>query len=371
MTSSSDYPTEGLRLDGIGAKYGTDDWALHNISLKVGKGTTLAVLGPSGCGKSTLLKIVAGSLRPAAGTISMAGETISSPARQVPTERRGLGMVFQDYALWPHLNVRQTIGYGLKYGRNKTDSQLRTRRVAELMEMLQLSGLENRKPGELSGGQQQRVSIARALATRPSLLLFDEPLSNLDASLRDEMREELKQLFSVIDTTVLYVTHDITEALSLADKILVLHEGERVQLAKPEELFTAPASGWVANITGFTTRLELDRLDISTSPTSSSTALLNDKEIVGRWCGPREDGAGRSDEPVAYIHPDAVTLSENSDGIAGTVVSCNFEGRQYRIRVRLHDQRDLIATSTSNFDVGQSVSANIEASGAVFFGNMS
>src|SRR5699024_5757149 len=180
MTASVPQP---LHVDRLGMTYGAQQWALKDITVSVDPGTVLAVLGPSGSGKSTLLNLVAGLQAPNTGEIRVGDHVLSTPEKQVRPERRDIAMVFQDYALWPHMSVSDIIGYGLRYGAHKVSKPLRQARVAELIDQLQLTGLQQRRPAELSGGQQQRVSIARALATRPSLLLFDEPLSNLDTRL--------------------------------------------------------------------------------------------------------------------------------------------------------------------------------------------
>lgn len=356
-----------LTLTGLGTAYGGDHWALKNLSVEVPAGTTLAVLGPSGCGKSTLLKLVAGSLQPEAGEISIGGRTVASVRQSMSPERRRIGMVFQDYALWPHMTVEQNIGYGLKYGHFRVDEGARRRRVADLVELMHLDGLENRHPSMLSGGQQQRVSIARALSTEPDLLLFDEPLSNLDAQLREEMREELALLLAKLEATVLYVTHDVSEALALADRILVLHDGEAVQLATPEDFFRVPASGWVANIAGYRSRIAVDRLRRSSG--TEALATLMGSEVEGQWCGRNEDGSEEPGETVAYIHPAAIRITSSSGRLNGVVESSVFEGRHYRLRINLGSGQNLIAESVADIPAGDTVNFDIESNGVALFGD--
>lgn len=356
-----------LSLTGLGTAYGGDKWALKDLSVEVSGGTTMAVLGPSGCGKSTLLKLVAGSLQPEAGTIALGGRTIASVRENLSPEQRRIGMVFQDYALWPHMTVEQNIGYGLKYGRFRVDETTRRERVAELIQLMHLQGMEKRRPSMLSGGQQQRVSIARALATRPDLLLFDEPLSNLDAQLREEMREELANLFAELSATVLYVTHDVSEALALADRILVLHDGVAVQLASPEEFFQSPASGWVANIAGYTSRVAVESLQRLGKTEASAT--LRGNELEGRWCGSNEDGREGSGDPVAYIHPSAINIAPGSGKLRGIVESSIFEGRHYRLRLSFGSGQNLVAESAVRIPIGDTVDFDIESNGVALFGD--
>ena len=218
--------------------------ALDGVSFRAAPGRVLALLGPSGCGKTTLLRVVAGLERATSGTISLDAR----PLDGVPPGERDVGFVFQSYALYPHLTVARNLSLGLEMRRLPRDEI--ARRVAETAELLGLSGLLSRHPAELSGGQQQRVAVGRALIRRPRLYLMDEPLSNLDALLREEMRTELKALFRQLSATVLYVTHDQAEAMSLADEVLVLKEGRVVQVGPPAELYLRPANLFTATFVG-------------------------------------------------------------------------------------------------------------------------
>lgn len=239
-----------LEIRDIAKHYGSFQ-ALSGLSFDMLEGEIISVLGPSGCGKSTLLQLVAGLARPDEGEIRMNGQTIASRKAIVPPEKRGVNMVFQDYALWPHMNVFDNIAYGL----HRLNRQEQQKRVTELLGLMQLNGLEKRLPPQLSGGQQQRVAIARALATRPKLMLLDEPLSNLDMRLRIEMRTEMAYLFRKLGMSVFHVTHDPEEAFAMADRLLILRNGAIDQIGTPQQCFTKPASRWAASLLGAINRL--------------------------------------------------------------------------------------------------------------------
>tara|TARA_B100000749_G_C18426495_1_gene465956 strand:+ start:417 stop:1520 length:1104 start_codon:yes stop_codon:yes gene_type:complete len=339
--------------------------ALSDVSVSVPAGTTLGVLGPSGCGKSTLLRLISGIESPDAGRILLGGTELSRPGFALDADRRGVNMVFQNYALWPHLRVRDIIGYGLTHGRQRVDRAAREARVAELVELLQLGGLQDRRPAEISGGQQQRVAIARALATQPSLLLFDEPLSNLDVQLRATMRTELASLLGRLNTTVVYVTHDVTEALALADRILVLDQGRAVQLDTARAVFSRPATPWVAAMAGFSSRLvpQVVRHDESTAH-----ATFGGESLRGQACGEGPDG-----EPHVFIHPDAVTLAEGLHAVeegtvSGVVQSCVYEGRGYRVTVHVADAGQVTVMSPRALEVATTVALAIDPEGVLVFG---
>jgi iron(III) transport system ATP-binding protein len=222
--------------------------AVRDLSLEIRDREFVTLLGPSGCGKTTLLRLIAGFMSPDAGVIRVGAKTLSTSTGVVPPERRGMGMVFQNYAVWPHKTVYQNVAFGLEV-RKVGRADARTR-VARVLELVNLAGLEGRYPNELSGGQQQRVALARSLVVEPDILLLDEPLSNLDAKLRERMRWELKDLQRRTGITFVYVTHDQSEAMALSDRIAVMHEGEIAQVGTPRDVYTRPASKTVADFMG-------------------------------------------------------------------------------------------------------------------------
>ena len=240
----------GVALKTLTKRYG-DVAAVEGLSLNVEPGELVSLLGPSGCGKTTTLRLVAGFLQPEAGEIWVGERCLSSPSSVVPPERRRMAMIFQSYALWPHMTVAQNVAYGLRFkaGISRSD---RDRRVAEMLRVVQLAGFEPRYPGELSGGQQQRVAVARALVVEPEILLLDEPLSNLDANLREEMRFEIRRLHEAFGITTLYVTHDQAEAMVISDRVAVLHRGRVEQVGTAEDLFRRPRTRFVAEFIGRT-----------------------------------------------------------------------------------------------------------------------
>src|SRR5438067_13853736 len=233
--------------------------AVDDVSLRIDHGQLVCLLGPSGCGKTTTLRLIAGFLEPSDGEIRVGDRLVSSPARTLPPEQRNMSMIFQSYALWPHMTVAENIIYGLRL--RKLDRDTIARKLAAILSTTKLEPLAQRYPGELSGGQQQRVALARALIVEPETLLLDEPLSNLDANLREEMRFEVRRLHDQYRYTTVYVTHDQSEAMTTADVIAVMNGGRIEQAGSPEEIYDRPRSEFVARFIGSSNVLKGEALD--------------------------------------------------------------------------------------------------------------
>src|SRR5437899_9631128 len=242
---------------------------VDNVSLKIDHGQLVCLLGPSGCGKTTTLRLIAGFLEPSDGEIHVGERLVSSKARTLPPEQRNMSMIFQSYALWPHMTVTENIVYGLRL--RKMDRDTIAKKLAAILATTKLEPLAQRYPGELSGGQQQRVALARALIVEPETLLLDEPLSNLDANLREEMRFEIRRLHDEYRYTTVYVTHDQSEAMTTADRIAVMNLGRIEQLGTPQEIYDQPRSVFVARFIGGTNilsgrNLAADRIEFAGTP---------------------------------------------------------------------------------------------------------
>ena len=247
-----------VELRGLTKNYGPLA-VVDDVSLTIEHGRLVCLLGPSGCGKTTTLRLIAGFVEPTAGEIRVGSQLVSSPSRTVPPERRNMSMIFQSYALWPHMTVAQNVAYGLEL--RKIDRATIKSKVAKMLGTTQLGQLAERYPGELSGGQQQRVALARALIVEPETLLLDEPLSNLDANLREEMRFEVRRLHDEYRYTTVYVTHDQAEAMTTADVIAVMNHGKIEQAGSPEDIYDRPRSEFVARFIGSSNVIKGTALD--------------------------------------------------------------------------------------------------------------
>ena len=273
--------------------------AVDAVTLTVEPSEFVTFLGPSGCGKTTTLRLIAGFLTPDAGEIRAGGETLSTPALVVPPERRRMGMVFQNYAIWPHMSLLDNVAFGLKLQRLPRREVVE--RVERVLAVVGLTGLEARHPAQLSGGQQQRVALARSLVVEPSILLLDEPLSNLDAKLRERMRVELKALQRQTGITFVYVTHDQGEALAMSDRIVVFRDGRVQQVGAPIEVYRRPANLFVADFMG-----QANRLDGVVEGRSGALAGVR----VGRHLlhADAAEGLARSAPVVVVVRPESVRL---------------------------------------------------------------
>jgi len=301
--------------------------ALEDFDLEVSDGEVLVLLGPSGCGKTTLLRSVAGLEQPDAGEIYLKDELVFSRERNisVPPYKRRVGMVFQNYALWPHMNVFNNIAYPLRIKKSpKTEVR---RRVREMMKLVQLEGLEERYPHELSGGQQQRAALARALVMEPRLSLLDEPLSNLDAKLREELRDELKRIQRDTRVTTIYVTHDQAEAMALADRLGVMEPGKLIQLGPPMEVYEKPQTEFVARFIGASNLLSGEVRD------QDGQRLLQLDRGLGLplpWSLPLSNGPA-----LVAIRPEEIIITRNGPGLLAKVKSVTYLGNaiEYRLVV--------------------------------------
>ncbi|HLG46095.1 MAG TPA: ABC transporter ATP-binding protein [Reyranella sp.] len=274
-----------LILRNIDKSFG-DFRAVNGFSLDLKSGEFVSLLGPSGCGKTTTLRMIAGFMPPSGGTIEMDGQVISSAAGVVPPEKRRMSMIFQSYAIWPNMTVGQNVGFGLEVRKlPRADIE---RRVDRILDVVQMGALKGRYPAELSGGQQQRVALARAIVVEPEVLLLDEPLSNLDANLREEMRFEIRRLHDEFKITTVYVTHDQSEAMVTSDRIVVMNKGRIEQVDPPHVLYGKPRSRFVAGFIGRTNFVERDGATYSLRPQSIGLSLARpaangvEAEIVDR-----------------------------------------------------------------------------------------
>lgn len=325
--------------------------ALRDIDLEVNEGEFCVLLGPSGCGKTTTLRCVAGLERPDGGEIEISGKLVNSPAAGVytPTEKRDIGMVFQSYAIWPHMNVFQNVAFPLTQGYRRVAKSEVEQKVLAALSLVQLDGLEDRPATDLSGGQQQRVAMARAMVTEPNILLMDEPLSNLDARLRDQMRVELKKITKSIGVTTLYVTHDQAEALSLGDKVCVMNEGEILQVGLPHEVYSRPQSLFVAKFVG--------EMNFVKGTVSGSDRVASP---LGEVCVPVPTSCQTGNPVTLAVRPEHLKIvrlsKENSEGVQGKITSKNYLGDAALLEVEVNKVSLIVKLAGDlDFAVGETV----------------
>ena len=332
-----------IEVDHLQVSYGSQP-VLHGVSLSVAPGEFIAILGSSGCGKTTLLRTIAGFQKASGGAIRLFGRDVVD----VPPEKRGMAMMFQSYALWPHMTVLGNVGYGLRL-RGVAKEEIRTR-VAAVLKMLNLTGLEDRKVTNLSGGQRQRVALGRALAIEPEILLLDEPLSNLDAKVRIQLRSEIKALQSRLGFTAIHVTHDREEAMTMADRIVVMDAGHIAQVGSPKEVYDRPNSPFVASFMGAENTIALDirpagdRVEISTRDGRSMP--YGGDVPVGAVTAYFRDDVASLDDPDARV--------EDSIVLPGTITQRTYPGGHYRYVVAIGD-RHFTVTDDRYHDVDRPV----------------
>src|SRR5687768_10893112 len=345
-----------LDIADLDVSYGATP-VLHKICLAVAAGEFVALLGPSGCGKTTLLRAVSGFVPVAAGRISVAGRDIT----HAPPDKRGMAMVFQSYALWPHMTTAQNLGYGLKLRRVARPDI--AKRVAEILTMLKLEGFGERNVTQLSGGQRQRVALGRALAISPEILLPDEPLSNLDARIREEVRHEIKALQAKLGITTIHVTHDREEAMVMADRIAILDAGRIAQLGTPEEVYNRPDSPFVAAFMGAGNVLELEA-----KPADGGMRIeagsLNEGVLIR--------GSTMAGPVVAHFRSEAARLGLPQEGapdrllLRGRIVQASYPGGFYRYAVAV-GQNHFMVDDTRRLTVGELVGIGLPVSSLHFF----
>ena len=335
-----------VALKGLTKRFGSAV-ALDNVSLEIEHGRLVCLLGPSGCGKTTALRLVAGFIEPTAGEVAIGDRVVSSPRSTLPPERRNVSMVFQSYALWPHMTVAQNVAYGLEL--RKLDRAEVAKRVDAILTTTRLAPFAERYPQELSGGQQQRVSLARALVVEPETLLLDEPLSNLDANLREEMRFEVRRLHDTYRYTTIYVTHDQSEAMTTADLIAVMNGGRIEQVGSPEEVYERPRSEFVARFLGGSNVVRGRAVEANRVSMAGSSILC-----TGAAFSPGSDVAFSVRQHDIKM---AGSRSPTDNAVQGTVIRNVFLGSTRDYIVELKDKAQLrVATPPeTNFAVGTEV----------------
>jgi len=337
-----------LELDGVTKAYGAET-AVSDVSLSVRDGELLTLLGPSGCGKTTTLRMLAGLERPTEGTIDLGGDTVAGPETYVAAEDRDVGIVFQDFALFPHLSVEENVAFGL----SEWDDDDASERVAEMLDLVDMPDMGDRSVDQLSGGQQQRVAVARSLAPEPDILLLDEPFSNLDVRLRVEMREEVRRILKAAGVTAVSVTHDQEEALSISDRVAVLNDGRVEQVGDPEGVFEHPESRFVASFLGQAAFLSgmVNEDTVDTAVGSYDRSLL--KGLTDGYAGAMVDVLVRPDDLRA--------VPATEDAGNGTIVKRQYTGPSFIYHVEL-DNGDVVRclhNHAEDMDVGEPVTVDL------------
>lgn len=366
--SSSDYthsldPASILNLERVTKQFSaTAVAAVASVTLTLNQGDILALLGPSGCGKTTLLRLIAGFEQPQSGSIAIAGQQVAGAGAWISPEKRGVGMVFQDYALFPHLTVSQNVAFGL----NQKPGSIATQRVKEVLALVGLQGMEQRYPHQLSGGQQQRVALARALAPHPFLVLLDEPLSNLDVQVRLRLRQELREILKAAGTSAVLVTHDQEEALSIADRLAVMRQGHLEQLDTPEVVYRQPASRFVAEFVAQANFLLAQRQGqvwqtaIGDLPGNSIEMIWSDSESLQNSF--ERDKGREPDRVELMVRQEELMLVPDPSSLV-VIRDRQFLGREYRYRLQTASGQELVARNPTDttLSIGTPVRVSITA----------
>lgn len=329
--------------------------ALQQINLDINEGEFVAILGPSGCGKTTLLRLLAGFDSPTSGQVLMKNQVVAQATSFLPPEKRNIGMVFQSFALWPHMNVRDHIRFPLKHHQFLSDDLKKgiDSRVDEVLKMVDMNHLAERMPSELSGGQKQRVALARAIAPKPALLLMDEPLSSLDAELRMSMRKEIQQLHHLTGASIVYVTHDQSEALALADKIVVMNKGKIEQVGTPKEIYSSATSRFVASFVGKANLIQGKWEGAAFYPFYQQSIKWDGKAVTEEL----------RRENLFPARPEQLEISFREDGIKGVITNVQYQGKEIHYTVTIEDEQWVIHQDLdAMFSIGEEVYIHLKKS---------
>ncbi len=344
---------DGIRIENVTIMY--DDFvAIREVSLDINQGELVTILGPSGCGKTTLLRSIAGFITPVSGKIYIGDEDVT----YLPPQKRDTAMIFQNYALWPHMTVGGNIEYGLKL--KGMPKELRKKKVKEMLQLVKLEDQIDKMPTQLSGGQQQRIALVRALAVDPKVLLCDEPLSNLDAKIRVELRTEIREIAKRLGITVVYVTHDQSEALAISDRIAVLKDGELQQVDPPLKLFNDPDNQFVGEFIG---ESSVFNGVISKSNAKQVSIAIDEAGTISAFI----QGKVEADKPVnVLVRPQDMSIvvnkkGEETDTIRGFIKSNSFMGDHVRLAVELPDGQRAVVAEREKIEEAASLGVNVEA----------
>lgn len=331
-----------LKLEQINKWFG-EQAVVRDLSLTIPQGDFTALLGPSGCGKTTTLRILAGLEQLSQGRVLLGDRILADQQRHLPPEARNMGMVFQSYALWPHMTVAENVGYPLRL--KKVNGAARQKRIMEALEVVELGAYAARSPQDLSGGQRQRVALARCLVSEPQVMLLDEPLANLDRHLRATMEQTFRDFHRRTGATFIYVTHDQAEAMALASHIAVMHQGKLMQLGSPQQLYQYPQNAWVARFIG--------KGSVLTLPVAADAARLDGAQLHR---GLEQTSVAYSRQPI-LIRPEHVEVA--ASGLAAQVESCIYQGERYLLQLRLNDGQPLTAYHDAPLSEQQSVAVRL------------